>query len=196
MLELILIRHGETDGSQRKAFVGWTDLELTEVGTTQAYTIKEKLAHQIPDAIFSSPLKRTYRTAEIINKAYGLKIRTSESLKERDFGLWDNLTLADIKANHPVEAELWLKDPTCPIPGGEHLIQFHQRIISFIDGIIQSCPNERILLVTHGGCIRTMITHLLGFKAEDCWRFKIDIGSIAKVEVDEGGYAYLTMLNG
>ena len=196
MLELILIRHGETEGSKRKAFVGRTDLELTEAGMAQAHTIKKKLARELPDAIFSSPLKRTYQTAEIINKSFGLPIQTVDSLKERDFGLWDNFTFDEIKSKHPAEAERWLTDPTSLIPGGENLIQFHQRIISFLDGLIPDYPNGRILLVTHGGCIRTMITYLLRFKTEECWRFKVNIGSIAKVEVDECGYAYLTMLNG
>ncbi len=196
MLELILIRHGETEGSKRKAFVGRTDLELTEAGMAQAHTIKEKLARVIPDAVFSSPFKRTFQTAEIINKAFGLSVQTVDSLKERDFGLWDNLTLDEIKSKYPAEAGRWLTDPTCLIPGGENLIQFRQRIISFLDGLIPDYPKGRILLVSHGGCIRTMITHLLRFKPEDCWRFKIDIGSIAKVEVDECGYAYLTLLNG
>ncbi|HBE76852.1 MAG TPA: alpha-ribazole phosphatase [Firmicutes bacterium] len=196
MLELILVRHGETDGNRKGTFVGWTDLELNATGTAQAYIIKDKLVHQTPDVVFASPLKRAYQTAEIINTAYGLDIQISDSLKERDFGLWDNLTLADIKANHPAEAGRWLTNPAHPIPGAENDKQFHQRIISFIDGLISSYPNSRILLVTHGGCIRTMITHLLRFKTEECWRFKVDTGSIAHVEVDEVGYAYLTMLNG
>jgi alpha-ribazole phosphatase len=196
MLELILVRHGETDGNQKGAFVGWTDLELNATGTAQAYIIKDKLAHQTPDVILSSPLKRTYQTAEIINTAYGLDIQISDSLKERNFGLWDNLTLTDIKANQPAEAGRWLTNPAYPIPGGENLKQFHRRIIFFIDDLISSYPKGRILLVTHGGCIRTMITHLLRFKPGECWRFKVNTGSIAKVEVDEVGYAYLTMLNG
>jgi alpha-ribazole phosphatase len=196
MLELVLIRHGETAGNQRGTFTGWTDLELNTAGIVQAYAIREKLVHETPDAIFSSPLKRTYQTTKIINETYGLEIQISESMKERNFGLWDNLTLTEIKANHPAEAQLWLADPLHPIPGGETVKEFHQRITSFINDLIRSYPRGRIFLVTHGGCIRTVLAHLLGFKIEDCWRFKVSIGSIAKVELDESGYSYLTMLNG
>ncbi|HBF40130.1 MAG TPA: alpha-ribazole phosphatase [Firmicutes bacterium] len=196
MVELILVRHGETCDNQRGAFLGWTDPELNETGLGMAHAIREKLANNSLNAIFSSPLKRAFQTARIINEINHIEIQTLEALKERNFGLWDNLTLADIRASYPTEARLWLNNPDYPIPDGESIEQFNRRIIVFLNELLHTYSCGRVLLVTHGGCIRTIIAHLLGLKAEDCWRFKINVGSITKLEVAENHYGFLTLLNG
>ena len=63
MLELILIRHGQTDSNKRRTYVGWTDVELNEEGIRQARNLKEKLKNLSVDKIYSSPLKRARKTA-------------------------------------------------------------------------------------------------------------------------------------
>jgi len=196
MLELTLVRHGETDANRKNAFLGWTDPDLNQTGIRQAYLIKNKLADQPLNAVFTSPLKRAFQTAQIINRPHGLEIRTLEALKERNFGIWDNLTLADIQKSYPAQAENWLTQADYPIPDGENAERFHGRIERFLDELLQNYSSGRILIVCHGGCVRIMLASLLGLKKEDCWRFKVDTGSIAKVELNDDRYAFLTLLNG
>jgi Fructose-2,6-bisphosphatase len=196
MLELTLVRHGETDANRKGAFLGWTDPDLNQTGIRQAYIIKNKLANQPWDAVFSSPLKRAFQTAQIINEPHKLKILISETLKERNFGIWDNLTLADIQKSYPSQAGNWLSQADYPIPEGEDTEHFNGRIERFVDELLQNYSCGRILAVCHGGGIRIMLASLLGLKKEDCWRFKVDTGSIAKVELNEDRYAFLTLLNG
>jgi len=110
MLELILVRHGETDSNKRGTYLGWTDVELNSNGIRQACAIRDRLKPVKVDAIYSSPFKRTVKTAEIINENYGLEIIISDNLKERNFGIWDDLTFEEISSKYPAECRKWFED--------------------------------------------------------------------------------------
>lgn len=197
MKELILVRHGETESNNRGTFLGWTDVELNEAGIRQAYAAREKLKDIKFDAVYSSPLKRVRATAEIIYEGMSPDIIFCNELKERNFGIWDNLTYSEIQQKYPLECEAWGKDwlNYC-IDKGESALAAHNRITDFIDSLVKDSKDERILLVTHLGCIRTITAHLLGLPMEGAWRFRVGNGSITRLEVNNEGFAYLTMLNG
>ncbi len=107
MLELIFVRHGETESNKRGTFCGWTDIELNEAGIRQAEAAAVKLAAVVPDAVYYSPLVRTLQTAEIINRNYGLGLIPCESLKERNFGIWEDMTYSEICTRYPGEKQEW-----------------------------------------------------------------------------------------
>ncbi|MCX7708635.1 MAG: alpha-ribazole phosphatase [Clostridia bacterium] len=197
MLQLILVRHGETDSNKNRTYLGWTDVALNDDGIRQAYEAKRKLVGIKVDAIYASPLKRAYHTAEIINEAFQLEIQLEDNLKERNFGVWDNLTLDEIKAKYQQEYDLYVQDwiNYC-VTDGESSIQAYNRVTSFTDQLVKRNKEGTILLVTHLGCIRKIIASMLGMTIEDSWRFKLDNGSITRLEVNDEGYAYLSLLNG
>lgn len=196
MLELVLVRHGETDSNIKGTYLGWTDVELNETGLKQAEVVSEKLKSTKFDYIISSPLKRAKKTAEIINKYHNQEIIYNDSLKERNFGLWDDLTYKEITEKYPVECELWAKDwSNYSAPEGESSVEAHKRKIDFIDKLILDKEEGVILIVTHLGCIRKIVAHLLGMGIEGSWRFRVDNCSITKISITEK-YPVLTMLNG
>ena len=90
MMELIFVRHGETDSNKKKTFLGWTDAELNDEGIRQACKLGEELKRITFDGIYSSSLKRASKTAEIINEKLNMEIVYSDNLKERNFGIWDD----------------------------------------------------------------------------------------------------------
>lgn len=196
MLELIFVRHGETNSNVRRTYCGWTDVELNEEGIKQAYIAKQKLSGTKVDFIYSSPLKRTLKTAEIINESFGLGIKLSDRLKERNFGIWEDLNYEEIIGGHPEEHDLWVKDwVNYCIKDGESAMQQHIRVAGFLDSILESNHSGTFMIVTHHGCIRSAVAHLLGMKAEEAWHFKVGNCSITRVEIDNG-YPVLTLLNG
>jgi|BioPla2DNA2_1021312.scaffolds.fasta_scaffold21586_3 alpha-ribazole phosphatase len=184
MLELILIRHGQTDSNIRRTYVGWTDVELNEEGIRQALELKEKLKNISVDKIYASPLKRAKKTAQIINGNFCLDICYDDNLKERNFGIWDDLTDDEIKNLYKNEYNMWLKDwKNYCIKGGESGLESYERVVKFSKNIIDSFDEGRILIVSHLGTIRYMISYLLGMDIESSWRFRLDNCEMAKIQI-------------
>ncbi|GAE88012.1 alpha-ribazole phosphatase [Acetivibrio straminisolvens] len=196
MLELYLVRHGETDSNKRGTYLGWTDVELNSNGICQAKAIRDKLKTVKVDAIYSSPFNRTVKTAEIINENYGLEIITSDNLKERNFGIWDDLTFEEISSRYPDDCKRWFEDwINFRIKDGESAKDTYDRVVAFVREIINSKKEGGCLIVSHLGTIRFMLAYLLGMKIEDSWRFRVDNCTITKLEVRDR-YPVLTLLNG
>jgi alpha-ribazole phosphatase len=196
MTELVLIRHGETDSNVRGTYLGWVDSPLNENGISQAKTAGNKLKNEKFDACFSSPLVRAYKTAEIILEGKNLPVHTDDRLKERNFGIWDDLTFLEISQKYPEEHKKWLQDiNNYEIEGGESFSHSYNRTVEFADFILKNFSGKRILIVTHTGCIRNIFAYLTGLGMNGIWRFKIDNATINRLEINDEGYAYIKALN-
>lgn len=208
MLELILVRHGETDNNVKGTYCGWTDVPLNLKGISQARRAARRLRGIKFDAVYSSPLKRAFCTAEIIvsgkmpirsQNAVNCEkpeINCSDSLKEHNFGIWEDLTYDDIKHMYPNEAKAWEKDwINYVVESGESALQVYQRISAFLDCLADRYKDGIVLLVTHLGSIKYALIHLLGMGMEDIWRFSIDNGGITRIVINDEKYAYLKAMN-
>lgn len=196
MLEIILVRHGETDSNKSRSYLGWTDVELNEEGLRQAYKVKQRLSGEKIDALYSSPLKRAYETARIINQNFNQEIIKVEELKERNFGIWDNLTHNEVVSGYADEYKFWAGDwKNYCMKEGESAIGAYNRVTGFIDRLLGEKKEGRLLVVTHLGCIRKIIAHLLGMGIDGFWRTTVDNGGISRIEVNDDGYTYLKQLN-
>ncbi len=195
-MELIIIRHGETEENRKGCFLGVTDALLNENGLTQAYSAAEKLSDIKLDKIYTSPLKRAAMTASIIGEKLACnRIYTDDSLMERNFGKWDGLTADEIQNRYPDDYKVWLNDCDYCIDGAESSDSVSKRVKGFINSLINQNSPAAAAVVTHLGCIRYMLAFLLGLPDEASWRFKVDNGSITRIQINKEGYAYLTKLN-
>lgn len=86
-MQLLFVRHGQTDNNAQKLIQGRNNPPLNEKGLSQAREIAEKLVDMDFSSIVSSPLLRAKQTAEIIAQRKGLLVEFDERLMERDFGL-------------------------------------------------------------------------------------------------------------
>jgi alpha-ribazole phosphatase len=196
MTELVIVRHGRTQSNKRFTYCGWTDIELDEEGISQAKRARDRLKGLKVDGIFSSPLKRALKTAEIINENFDMPITCSGSLKERNFGAWEDLQYKEICEKFPEQVKLLEKDwMNYCTQGGESAMHFYSRVTGFISDLINS-KQGTFLIITHLGCIRNIVSHLLGMGIEGSWRFRVDNCGITRIQVNDEGYAYLTQLNG
>lgn len=194
-VKIIIVRHGETYSNQKGTYLGWTDIDLNQTGVEQAHEAKEKLKKEKIDIIYSSPLKRAIRTAEIINENHNLDILMSAKIKERNFGKWDDLTYKEVTAKYPDEFAAWTSDwINYKIEHGESAIESYQRVCNFTDDVLSRHIDKTVLIVAHSGSIRYMLAHLLGLNIELSWRFQINNAGITKVKVYDN-YPVLTKLN-
>lgn len=155
MTTLWLIRHGETDWNVAGRLQGHLDVPLNENGRQQARALALTLAKEPPfAAIFSSDLGRATATAAAAAEVLGLKVTSRAELRERNFGVLADLTLAEAEARHPeLFSRLRVRDPDFAPAGGESLSQTYARTVAALTSIALEWPGAQVIVVTHGGII-------------------------------------------
>lgn len=187
MSEVILVRHGESKMNEKSLFCGWTDSPLTLKGKKQAMEVRDKLKNEKIDLIISSDLNRCHNTAEIINLDHQCDIITTSGLKEFNFGKWEGLSYDDIRSTFPVEADSWQKDyVNYKVPGGESLMEMYDRVVITYDKIIRENLDKNLLIVSHAGVIRSILSKEICGGIECYWKFKINNCGITKLEYVDG----------
>ena len=195
MSRLLLVRHGDTEANSAERYWGNSDVKLGDIGIMQAEKLRQRLATESIDAIYSSNLKRAVVTAEIIALEHQSEIVTCAELREINFGKFEGLTFAEISQLYPETAELWVKrDPSLEFPGGESIAEFDKRIIKFMNRLEKHTPEETILIVAHCGTLRVLLCRLLGVELYHRWQFGIGLASLSIVETYPQG-AILNLLN-
>lgn len=195
MLELLLVRHGRTDGNDKRVYQGWTDTELNEKGRLQAEQLALRLKDERLDHIYSSPLKRALNTALAVGKYHDLEVKTVENIKEIHFGEWENMSAQQLEELYPDYMKKWREDHSgYYAPGGESLEIAYSRINPWIERVIEDNQEGRILVVSHGGAIRAMISGLVGRGTEGHWNYKIKNCAITTIKTFDG-FPILESLN-
>ncbi|WP_129596153.1 alpha-ribazole phosphatase [Anaerophilus nitritogenes] len=194
-MNLILVRHGEIEENHKALYCGFTDSALTERGILQAKEMSEQLKEEKIDMIVSSNLKRAIKTAQMIHQHHKVKIIEDENLREMNFGLWEGLSYHTIKEKYPKELQKWQEDWIgYRVPKGESLAQMYERVVECIKRIRKEYKNQNILIVSHAGCIRAIISYLVGNGVEDYWKYKIENCRVTKIEIVDD-FPVLTALN-
>ena len=146
MTTLLIARHGETDWNREGRWQGWADPPLNETGRAQARRLADELRETSFDAVYASDLRRAFETAEILAAPHGVAVVADAGLREIDIGSWSGLTRPEIEARFPNGER----------PDGETHEQHGTRVRAAVVRIARRHLGERILLVTHGGTIRSI----------------------------------------
>jgi probable phosphoglycerate mutase len=179
---IILARHGETDWNREGRFQGHADPPLNESGREQARQLAAALADEPVDAIYSSDLRRAHETAEIVAGHKGMDVVVDRDLRERDVGEWSGLTLPEIEERYPDELRRFREEG---VAVGESRDALAERIVAALRRIAAAHPRGTILVVTHGGALRTL-RHAAGgdFDAP-----VLRNGQVLKMAVRDGTFA-------
>ena len=171
MNEIWLVRHGETEWTITKQHTGRTDIELTPAGEDQARALAPAFEFHQFAAVYTSPLKRARRTAELAGFPDAVP---DEQLRELDYGDYEGRTTAEIR-NERADWFLW-RDGT---PGGESLEDAGRRA----DAVIARIANldGDALLFGHGHFSRILGARLVGLPATDGRLLMLGPGSISIV---------------
>ena len=153
MTTILLARHGETDWNREGRFQGWADPPLNATGRAQAVDLSVQLMAEELAAVYSSPLRRAYETAEVVAASRGLEPVTVDALREVDVGSWSGLSRAEIEQRFPEQYARWL-DYGRGWEDGETYEQMVDRVVGALQELAEGRDGERILAVTHGGPMR------------------------------------------
>lgn len=176
------IRHGEISETQNGAYIGVTDVSLSEKGRQELKELDRNYRYPYAPVLFSSPLKRCIETCEIIYP--GKEPIIVEELSEMNFGLWEGKTAEDLK-NHP-DFNKWLSgDTSVKPPEGESSADFTRRIClmfqKIVEGLISTGHTEAVI-VTHGGVIMTLMA-VYGFPQAKPFEWACDSGTGYSIRV-------------
>jgi broad specificity phosphatase PhoE len=159
-LTLLLARHGQTDLNVDERWQGRLDLPLNTTGLAQA----QRLALDLPtgiDAIVASPMQRARQTAAPAAQKWGLPVAFDADFRERDFGVFEGLTEAEVGQQFPELAACnaayrWDMEP----PGAESTRAVVDRVARGLQRLREQHEGRTVLLVSHGFVVRCL-RHLI-----------------------------------
>ncbi|MGW0933529.1 histidine phosphatase family protein [Streptomyces sp. NPDC002666] len=163
---IVLWRHGQTAWNLERRFQGSTDIELTDEGVEQARRAARLLASLKPDAIVASDLRRAAATAAELAAITGHAIAHDPGLRETYAGAWQGLTHEEIVGLYGEQYAAWKRGEPVRRGGGELETEVADRAAPVVLAHADKLPDGgTLVVVSHGGTIRTTIGRLLGLEA-------------------------------
>lgn len=199
MNKIYFVRHGETYWNRLGKYQGLSDIELNEKGLEQAKCCAKALENVKFKKIITSDLKRAFMTAEYIMTYHDeAEFIVDKRVREINFGDWEGKTYNEISTLWPgmIEA-MYDNAATVNIPGGESFGDVQARAFASLkEHIATTADGENILIVCHGGTIRTLICAVLNIDLKHAWNFRQGNTAISILEYyGEGNFNTLALLN-
>ena len=193
-MNLILIRHGQSEWNALNQFTGWKDPDLTAKGIEEACNAG-KIINNLKinfDLVFTSALIRAQNTAEIILKEINQPLSTikNQALNERNYGDLAGLNKDDARKRWGDEqVHIWRRSYDIPPPGGESLKDTGERVLPFFMKEIHPhvCRGKNVLVAAHGNSLRSLIKFLDNISDEDIVKLEIPTGAPIHYVINEDG---------
>lgn len=185
-MNIYLLRHGETEENKNKFYYGKLDVSLNENGKIQAKKVKEFLREINFDIVYTSERSRTKETAGLVVGGKYDKFVVDKRINEMDFGDFEGKGYIEIQKQYPKEYETWNNNwKEFSPPGGESYMNFYKRVREFMEQLLKQ-DNENVLIVTHGGIIRTIFCYVLGGKLDNFWKFSSHNCDLSLIKYEYG----------
>ena len=193
-MNLILIRHGQSEWNALNQFTGWKDPDLTAKGIEEAHNAG-RIINNLKinfDLVFTSALIRAQNTAEIILKEINQPLSTikNQALNERNYGDLAGLNKDDARKRWGDEqVHIWRRSYDIPPPGGESLKDTGERVLPYFMKEIQPhvCKGKNVLVAAHGNSLRSLIKFLDNISDEDIVKLEIPTGAPIHYVIGEDG---------
>ena len=165
-MEIYFVRHGQTVWNVEKRFQGLSDSPLTELGIRQAKLLGEKLKDIKFDKFYSTSLKRAYDTANYIKGNRKQKVEIFDDFVEISMGDMEGIKQEDFKKLYPEQVKNFFFNQLEYDPssfGGESFLEVRERVIRGLNKFIELNKNyERVLVVSHGATLKTLLHYISG----------------------------------
>jgi probable phosphoglycerate mutase len=157
-LEVVLIRHGETDWNAERRLQGYLDIALNAEGLRQAGLLAQALQGEQFDAIYCSDLQRAMQTAQPLASLQGKPLQIDAAWRERCYGAFEGLRYVEIGEKFPdAHRAMQARELDYRYPQGvntaETLREFNTRSIGALMRALDHPQHQKIAVVTHGGVL-------------------------------------------
>jgi broad specificity phosphatase PhoE len=195
MTQIILTRHGQTEWNRVERFRGRADVPLNETGLAQAAATSRRIASTWqPVAIYTSPMSRAAKTAEIIAAPLHLDVQALAGLNDINYGDWQGLTPDEVKSRWPELLDTWYRAPhLVQIPGGETLQALSARAAEVLHKVIAWHPQDTVVLVGHVCVNRVILLNALGLPLARYWRLSQGTCAINVLLAEEGDFTIVSL---
>jgi len=192
-MDIIIMRHGESEADILKVMEGRADFSLTENGRSQAQSSAEWLVNNYKiNKIFASPLRRAAQTAQAVSDKCGIEVAYDDDLMEWQNGLIAGLPYAEADERFP-EPERF---PHTAVYEQESFIAFRMRAETALSKIInENSMDETVLIVSHGGMISQLFRSMLGLPVTETFHVHTNDTGIHAWRVKEDGTKILMFAN-
>ena len=175
---LFLIRHGQSTYNLENRFTGWKDVDLTELGRSQAIEAGNILNGINFNSCFTSNLKRAQNTLDLIlgQMNHSPDIQRDEALNERDYGDLIGQNKAEAAEKFGKEqVQIWRRSFDVPPPGGESLKMTADRTLPYYRDIISPkvLSGKNIVISAHGNSIRAIVMDIFNLSSEQILKTEI-----------------------
>lgn len=187
MLQVYLVRHGETEWNVARRIQGQSDSQLTAQGEQQAYQVAYRVKTLGITHIFTSDLGRTRRTTEIIAQScHHCEVVEDPNLRELNMGVLEMRDIDTLSA----QEEAWRKQlvdgtPDGRIPEGESMAEMATRMHRVLDRCLALPPGSRPLLVSHGMALGCLLSTILGLPASAERRLRLRNCSLSRIDYQQ-----------
>ena len=186
MLQVYLVRHGETQWNAERRIQGQSDSPLTAKGELQAVQVGERVRSYGITHVIASDLGRTQRTAEIIADACGCGVTLDARLRELDMGILEQRHLDPLSSQEEEWRRLVVNGtPNGRIPEGESMQELSERMRAGLTACLNLPAGSRPLLVSHGIALGCLVSTILGLPAHAERRLRLRNCSISRVDYQE-----------
>jgi len=163
MCTIYLLRHGRTESNAAGRLMGHLDEALAPVGRHQAAAAARGLQGRGISAVYASDLRRAFDTACIVAEALQLPVTAVSGLREINVGDWAGLTQDEIQRRDPQTYATVRADPAGNgPPNGESEAEMADRVWQALDSIAAAHAGETVLVVSHGGPLRSIVGRTIG----------------------------------
>jgi alpha-ribazole phosphatase len=176
------IRHGETE--IRGLLVGGTDLAISESGWRQ---FEQQTAGRTWKSVVTSPLRRAREPAEKLARIRCLQVRIDANWAEIDFGAWDGHSVAELRADPTIATQLdafYRSAEAAGAPEGESWQALRTRVVRALHRLLDAPMHETILVSTHAGPMRAVLSAACDVPFERTWAFRIGYGTRLTLRVE------------
>jgi broad specificity phosphatase PhoE len=195
MTKVILVRHGETIWNSEGRLQGQSNIPLSDTGLEQAVRVADRLAKETVSAVYASDLGRAAETAKAIAERHLLPVVQTPALREMGFGIWEGRILTELKRDSPEHMRVFNDKPgEFSVANAETFHQVKERAYGALMEAVQKHTGGTIVLVSHGGTLRTILCAVLELDLNRLWSFEQHNTAISVLDFHKGK-TYISLVN-
>jgi len=192
VLEIILVRHGETEWNHLRRIQGQIDIPLNAVGLRQAEAVAQRLASHPVSALYTSDLLRASQTAAPIAAACGVVAQPDLRLRERNFGEFEGGFYDELRLTSPQRHQRMMsRDLDFDLGGGETIPVLYRRVCEALVDLVARHPQGSVVVVTHGGVLDCAYRLATGLALDAPRTFGLFNASLNTIAAEQGGFRLL-----